>query len=223
LTAAVLSVALIGPFGLGRWRHRDGRHPHHPAPNAGLVLARAGASRALVLGTQLWQGALVAGGAATVGLLLAMALIDAHDSQLSPVLAAATALATLVLLGGATWSVARRSLGGLARDDSPVLRVAPRRLVVEATVVVIAVAATLLLRQRGLLLDEATGVTRFDPLLASVPVVSGLAAGSCSAASTRCRSASSAGSRRAAATSCRSSASGASADSPPRPACRCWC
>jgi putative ABC transport system permease protein len=178
LTASVLSVAAIGPFGLvgGAIAMLAILTIRRRTP--GLVLARSrGASRALVLGTQLWQGALVAGSAAIVGLLLAMALIDAHDSELSPFLAAAIALATLVLLGGATWSVARRPLGGLARDDPPVLRVAPRRLVVEATVVVIAAAATLLLRQRGLLLDEATGVTRFDPLLASVPVLSGLAAG----------------------------------------------
>ncbi|HEX5148322.1 MAG TPA: FtsX-like permease family protein [Candidatus Limnocylindrales bacterium] len=178
LTAAVLSVAAIGPFGLAggaiamlailavRRRARS------------LVLARSrGASRLLVLGTQLWQGALQAGSAAIVGLLLATALIAAYDSQVSPLLAAAIAVGSVILIGAATWAETRRPLGALARDDPPGLRVAPRRLVVEVTVVVIAAAATLLLRQRGLLLDEATGVTRFDPLLASVPVLSGLAAG----------------------------------------------
>ena len=77
----------------------------------------------------------------------------------------------------ASWPIARRPLGQLERDDTPVLRVAPRRIVIELTVVVVAVGATLLLRQRGLSVDPDGSVASADPLLASVPVLSGLAAG----------------------------------------------
>ena len=83
----------------------------------------------------------------------------------------------VLLLVGASWTTARRPLGQIERDDPPVFRVAPRRLVIELTIVVIAIAATLLLRQRGLTVGASDDEARFDPLLASVPVLAGLAAG----------------------------------------------
>jgi putative ABC transport system permease protein len=178
LSESVLSIAAIGPFGLAGGATAMVSILLVRRRRATLSLARGrGASGSLVLGTQLWEAILVAGGAALVGLLIAVSLIPARESPLSPALALAVGGTAILLLVGASWPTARRSLGQLERDDPPVLRVAPRRLVIEATIVFIAVAATLLLRQRGLTVGADGSATRFDPLLASVPVLSGLAAG----------------------------------------------
>jgi putative ABC transport system permease protein len=179
---AVLSIAVIGPFGLASGAMAMVAFLLVSRRRASLALARGrGASGSLVLGTQLWEALLVAGGAALLGLLLAMVAVDARASQLSPALAIAVAAAAALLLVGASWPAARRPLGQLERDDAPVIRVAPRRLVIEATIVFVAVAAALLLRQRGLSIGDAVGEAggdaRVDPLLASVPALSGLAAG----------------------------------------------
>jgi putative ABC transport system permease protein len=177
LAESVLSIAAIGPFALAAAalamvaillvRRR--------ATTLALVRVR-GASGSLVLGTQLWEAIILTGGAALAGLAAAVAVIPARASPLSVSLALAVALTATLLLVGASWTAARRSLGRLERDDAPVLRVPPRRLVIEGTIVGVAVAATLLLRQRGLTVgsDAAAGA---DPLLASVPVLAGLAAG----------------------------------------------
>ncbi|NJD28397.1 MAG: hypothetical protein FIA92_08875 [Chloroflexi bacterium] len=177
LSESVLSVAAIGPFGLagGAIAMLAILAVRRRTSSLGLARSR-GASGAIVLGSQLWLGALVAGSAAIAGLVLATTVIGARDSGLSPILATAVGSIAVALLGVATWSVTRRPLAAVDREDAPVLRVSPRRLVFEVTVVGIAVVATLLLQQRGLLIDEATGVIRFDPLLASVPLLGGLAA-----------------------------------------------
>jgi putative ABC transport system permease protein len=178
LSESILSIAVIGPFGLASGAMAMVAFLLVSRRRAMLALARGrGASGSLVLGTQLWEAVLLAGGAAVVGLLFATAIVDAKSSPLSAILAIAVAAAATLLLVGASWSVARRPLGQLERDDPPVLGVAPRRLVIEATIVFVTVAAALLLRQRGLTLDEAGGLARVDPLLASVPLLSGLAAG----------------------------------------------
>ncbi|MDP9468613.1 MAG: FtsX-like permease family protein [Chloroflexota bacterium] len=178
LSETVLSIAAIGPFGLAGGAMAMVATLLVRRRRATLALARGrGASGALVLGTQLWEAILLAGGASLLGLLIAVSVIPGRASPLSATLALATGGAAILLLVGASWATARRPLGQLERDDQPVLRVAPRRLVIEGTIVFIAVAATLLLRQRGLAVGEAGSVARFDPLLASVPVLSGLAAG----------------------------------------------
>jgi putative ABC transport system permease protein len=178
LSESVLSIAAIGPFGLAAGALGMVAILLVRRRRSTLALARGrGASGALVLGTQLWESVLIAGGAALVGLLLAILAVPGRDEPLSPTLAIAVGGAAVVLLVGASWPTARRSLGQLERDDAPVLRVPARRLVIEATVVGVAVAATLLLRQRGLTIGPAGTVAQVDPLLASVPVLSGLAAG----------------------------------------------
>ncbi|MGZ6300150.1 MAG: FtsX-like permease family protein, partial [Candidatus Limnocylindria bacterium] len=178
LSESVLSIAAIGPFGLAGGAMAMVAILLVTRRRAALALARGrGASGSLVLGTQLWEAIVLAGGASLVGLLIAVSVIPARASPLSPVLAMAVGGAAVLLLVGAAWPTARRPLGQLDRDDTPVLRVAPRRLVIEMTIVLIAVAATLLLRQRGLIIGPAGSVARFDPMLAAVPVLSGLAAG----------------------------------------------
>lgn len=178
LSESVLSIAALGPFGLAAGAMAMVAILLVRRRRATLALARGrGATGALVLGTQLWESTLIAGGAALLGLLLAVVLIPARDDPLSGLLAIAVAAVAVVLLVVASWPTARQSLGQLDRDDAPVLRVPPRRLVIEATVVGVAVAATLLLRQRGLSIGPAGSVANVDPLLASVPVLSGFAAG----------------------------------------------
>jgi putative ABC transport system permease protein len=174
----VLSIAAIGPFGLAGGAMAMVATLLVRRRRATLALARGrGASGSLVLGTQLWEAILVAGGASLLGLLVAVSVIPGRTSPLSATLAVATGGVAILLMVGASWAAARRPLGQLERDDQPVLRVAPRRLVIEMTIVFIAVAATLLLRQRGLTVGGTGSEARFDPLLASVPVLSGLAAG----------------------------------------------
>ncbi len=178
LSESVLSIAAIGPFGLASGAIAMVAILLVRRRRPTLALARGrGASGSLVLGTQLWEAILLAGGASLAGLLIAVSVIPARASALSPALAIAIGGAAVVLLVGANWPTASRPLGQLERDDTPLLRVAPRRLVIEMTIVFIAVAATLLLRQRGLTVGASDSVARFDPLLASVPVLSGLAAG----------------------------------------------
>ncbi|HYK95301.1 MAG TPA: hypothetical protein VE011_05455, partial [Candidatus Dormibacteraeota bacterium] len=178
LSESVLSIAAIGPFGLAAGAMGMVAILLARRRRATLALARGrGATGALVLGTQLWESTLIAGGGALLGLLLAVLLVPARDDPLSGLLAISVGAVAVLLLVGASWPTARQPLGQLDRDDAPVLRVPPRRLVIEATTVVVAVAATLLLRQRGLSIGPAGSVANVDPLLASVPVLSGFAAG----------------------------------------------
>ena len=189
LTETVLSIATIGPLGLAAGAMAMVALLLVQRRRAMLALARGrGASGALVLGTQLWESLLLAGGAALLGLVLALALVPGRGSPLSATLAIAVATIATGLLVGASWPTARRPLGNLERDDAPVFRVTARRLVIEATIVFLAIGATLLLRQRGLGGGLSTGgggaaagaagsAAPFDPLLAAVPVLAGLAAG----------------------------------------------
>jgi putative ABC transport system permease protein len=174
---SILAIAALGPFAVAAAALGTiaillvmRRRPAHA-----LTRGR-GAAGALVLGTQLWEAVLIAGSASLVGLLAALRLIPAHDDATSVAFALAVGAAAIVLLLGASWPSARQPLGQLERDDPPVLRVAPRRIVIELTIVGIAVGGVLLLRQRGLAAGS-DGTARFDPLLVAVPVLSGLAAG----------------------------------------------
>lgn len=178
LSESVLSIAAIGPFGLAGGAVAIVAILLVRQRRAALTLARGrGASGALVLGTQLWEAILFAGGAALVGLLAAMTIVVARASPLSPILAITVGALAVVIMVGASWPLARRPLGALERDDASVLRVPLRRLVLEMTIVAVAAGATLLLRQRGLTVETTDGLARADPLLASVPVLGGLAAG----------------------------------------------
>jgi putative ABC transport system permease protein len=189
LTETVLSIATLGPFGLAAGAIAMVALLLVRRRRPTLALARGrGASGLLVLGTQLWEGVLVTGTAALLGLGLAVWAVPARSSPLSVELAVAVAVLATFLLIAASWSTARRPLGNLERDDTPIRAVTARRLVVEATVVFLALAATLLLRQRGLAAPTAAGgagaatgasagTASINPLLAAVPVLAGLAAG----------------------------------------------
>jgi putative ABC transport system permease protein len=175
-TEAVLSVAAIGPFALATGavgmigillisRRR---------PNLELARGR-GASGALLLGAQLWEGLLLAAPAALAGWAAAVLLLPGRPSPAAALLGISVGAAAALALVLATWPAARRQYGANERDEAPALRASPRRLVLEATAVLLAVAGALLLRQRGLAIPGQ--LTRFDPFLAAVPVLTTLAVG----------------------------------------------
>ena len=226
LSESVLSIAAIGPFGLAGGalamvaillvRRRRGA----------LTLARGrGASGALLLGTQLWEASCSPEARRWSGCWLAVdvrrrtpqrALADSRDRGRRPRDAAAPR--------PRAGRLAVRPLGTLGRDDAPVLRVPPRRLVIEMTIVAIAAGATLLLRQRGLDAGDRrrprprgsaarlrAGARRAggrDRRAAPVPIA---------------RSAPSAGWLRGGAISSRCSACARSAACRPPRTCRSWC
>jgi putative ABC transport system permease protein len=175
---SVLSIAALGPLVLATGaiamlavlliRPRRGS----------LLLARGrGATGALLLGVQLIEALLIAGTAALLGWALATLVVPARDAPLSPILAAIVASISVLLLVAATWPAAQRPLTQLERDDPAVLRVSARRLVLEAAIVGLAVLAIVLLRQRGLTVGDVDQTVQFDPLLAAVPILCGIAAG----------------------------------------------
>jgi putative ABC transport system permease protein len=177
-TEAVLSIAAIGPFALAGGALGMVAILLITRRRRTLALARGrGASGRLVLGAELWEATVLTGAAALVGLVAALLVVPGRASAASPLLALGVAGAATALLVGATMPLALRPLGQLERDDPPALRVSPRRLVIEMTVVGIAVAGTLLLRQRGLTVGGSGSIVRFDPLLAAVPVLAGIAVG----------------------------------------------
>jgi putative ABC transport system permease protein len=178
LTEAILSFAAIGPLALAGAAVGLVGVLLVTRRRASLALARGrGASWRLVLGAQLWEATLLAGSAALAGFVAAEVAIPARDDPLSTWLTLAVGAVAVAVLVATSWPAARRPLGQLERDDPPILRVPPRRLVIELTIVGAAVAGAYLLRQRGLTASTSGDVARFDPFLAAVPVLGGLAAG----------------------------------------------
>ena len=177
---AVLSVAAIGPFSLAVGAIAMVAILLVVRRRPSLELARSrGASALLILAAQLWEATLLAGGAALIGLLLAVGIVPGRASNLSVWLALATGAAATLALVIATWPTVRRRLGGGGREDAAVLPTSPRRLVLELTGVGLAVVGVLLLQQRGLVIGTGRvgEVVRLDPFLAAVPVLAGLAMG----------------------------------------------
>ncbi|HSK52293.1 MAG TPA: FtsX-like permease family protein [Clostridia bacterium] len=176
---AVLSVAAIGPLALAAGAIGMLAVLLIARRRSALAIARSrGASTGLILGAQVWEGVLFAGAAAVAGLVAATIVVPGRASVLSVVLSIGTAAVAVALLVAATWPAVRRPLEPGGRDETPPVKLAPRRLVLELTAVGLAVAGILLLQQRGLTIDEGgRQVVRFDPFLAAVPVLAGLAAG----------------------------------------------
>jgi putative ABC transport system permease protein len=175
---SVLSIAALGPIVLAIGAIAMVAVLLIRPRRASLLLARGrGASTGLLLGVQLLEALLICGGAALIGWLLALYAVPGRESPLSAILAVAVAVVSTALLLAATWPAAQRPLTKLDRDDPAVLRVSPRRLVIEAAVVVLTILAIVLLRQRGLTIGDVGASVQFDPLLAAVPMLAGLAAG----------------------------------------------
>lgn len=178
-TEAVLWVAAMGPLSVAAGALGLVAVIIVGRRRAALALARGrGASASQLLAAQLWEGMLITVPAGLVGLLLAEAAIPSRPAAMSSIGAMLVALAVTALLLAATWPVARRARRDLERADAPVRRLAPRRIVIEATVVGIAVAAAWLLRERGLGGQRpAAASVGLDPFLAASPVLVGVATG----------------------------------------------
>jgi putative ABC transport system permease protein len=84
----------------------------------------------------------------------------------------AIVLAAGALLAGIALGPARRALAAKGRADVLVPRLSPLRMALEALVVIASLAGAYLLRRRGLSAEGG-----FDPYLAAVPVLVGLATG----------------------------------------------
>jgi putative ABC transport system permease protein len=135
-----------------------------------------GASSLQVLAVQVAEGVLIAAPAGLAGWTAAELTVGARTSNLSAWLVAGLVAATIVLVVAAIAGAARRPLGIAGREDIVLARPSPRRLALEGLVAVAAALGVYLLRRRGLesSSSEAGG---FDPYLAGVPVLLGLACG----------------------------------------------
>lgn len=136
----------------------------------GVSRAR-GASSLQVLAAQVAEGLLIAAPAGLLGWAAAVLVVDARGSSLSAWLALGLVVATVVLLVVTIAGVARRPLAPAERDDVVISRPSARRVALEGAVAVAAAGGVYLLRRRGL---EGAG-DGFDPYLAGVPVLLGLA------------------------------------------------
>lgn len=132
-----------------------------------------GASPRHLLAAQAAESFLIAAPAALLGWCLAVLLVDGRGSGLSAWLAFAIVAATVLLPVLAIAGTASRPLGARPREDVVTERPSARRLAVEGLIVLGAGLGVYLLRRRGLGSDTGG----FDPYLAGVPVLLGLACG----------------------------------------------
>ena len=162
LACALANIGLLAALTYTRRRTETG------------VSRTRGASSSQVLAAQAAEGLLIAAPAGFLGWLLAVAVVDGRTSGLSGWLALALVVATVALLVAAIVGVARRPLGPLGREEVVLGRPSPRRLALEGLVAAAAALGVYLLRRRGLGSDAVGG---FDPYLAAVPVLLGIACG----------------------------------------------
>jgi putative ABC transport system permease protein len=159
---ALANVGLLGALWYSRRRSET------------AVSRARGASSLQVLTSQVAEGLLIAAPAGLLGWAAAVLVVEARGSSLSGWLAFGLVTSTVLLLVASIAGVARRPLGPAERDDVVVSRPSTRRLALEAAVAVAAAGGVYLLRRRGLGSDADEG---FDPYLAAVPVLLGLASG----------------------------------------------
>ena len=176
---AVLTVAALGPFALAGAAIGMLAVLLGIRRRASTTLARArGASTGLLVLSQTLEAAVLIGAAAIAGYGLAITFVPGRATPLSAILAGAVALGAIAILVGSILPGLRRPIEIGARDVIPPIRLAPRRLVLEATAVGLAVAGVVLLQQRGLTIGPTgRSVVRVDPFLAAVPVLTGAAVG----------------------------------------------
>jgi putative ABC transport system permease protein len=159
LALALAVVALLG--GLAANRRGEA---------IALVRSRGGATWQ-VLGAEAVEGLTVATPAGALGYLAAAVAVGGRGAWLAFWLVLGIVVATAAILAAAASGAARRGLAARG-DDVAVGAVSPRRLALEGLVVGLALVGVYLLRRRGL--AEEGG---FDPYLAAVPLLLGLAAG----------------------------------------------
>ncbi len=143
-----------------------------------LLMRGRGASSWQILGTQAIEGLLLGLPVAIIGLALAAFLVRSRTNIYSLYATIGIVVVTILLLIIGLWPLARRNLGTFERPDVPMRSISVRRVALEVFVIVIAVLGIYLLRRRGLAGDSATATTGgFDPYLAAVPLLLGLATG----------------------------------------------
>ena len=171
--AAVIAIGAVGLFALALAvvALLGGLAASRRGESIALVRSRGGASWQ-VLGAEAVEGIAVALPAGVLGLLLAVLIVDGRSFVPSVLLVAGIVLATGGILAAAASGAERSGLTARGRDEVAVSAVSPRRLAVEAGVVLSSLVGVYLLRRRGLA-DE----NGFDPYLAAVPLLLALAAG----------------------------------------------
>jgi putative ABC transport system permease protein len=165
LACALANLGLLGALSYDRRRRETG------------VSRTRGASPLQMLAAQAAEGVLIAAPAALTGWAVAVLAIRARGSSLSGWLAVAIVTGTVLLLVAAIAGVARGSPTPAGRDDIVLARLSRRRLALEGLVVVAAGLGVYLLRRRGLDASGPGAARGFDPYLAGVPVLLGLACG----------------------------------------------
>lgn len=167
LAGVALSViALVSQF------IADRRRP------ATLLMRGRGASTRQIAVAQIVEGLLVSLPAAVVGYLVAVLVVSGRAARWSLLGALLVALCATLLLLFAHLPHARRALIIPVRGDGAGRRVGIQRIVLEGLLVVLAIAGAVVLRRRGLSSDSATtDQVGFDPYLAAVPLLVGLAVG----------------------------------------------
>lgn len=142
-----------------------------------LVRGRGGSVGQLT-GTQVVEGLLLTVPPALLGWLAASLVVGARYSVWSVWAVVAIVGMTTLLLVTAALPIVRRGLGAADRSDVPITRVSLRRVVLDVLVVALALVGVYLLRRRGLTGDSsADEINQWDPYLAAVPVLLGLATG----------------------------------------------
>jgi putative ABC transport system permease protein len=135
-----------------------------------IELARSrGGSLAQVLGAQAFEGLVVGLPAGAVGFALAVGAVEGRGAALAAILAAIVVLGATAVVVVTAIAPARHL--GPRRPEDVVVRASPRRLALEALVVVLAGLGVYLLRRRGLSPEGG-----FDLYLAAVPILLGVAA-----------------------------------------------
>ena len=144
-----------------------------------LELSRGrGASTAQVIGSAAAEGLLLTLPAAALAVLVAVLLLPTGQPRTSILAALAIALATTLLFVLAVVPTAVAAPRGPGRGSGGARRPSTRRLLLEGTVVVLAIAGAYLLRERGTSSVASVGTApASDPLIAAVPALAGLAAG----------------------------------------------
>jgi putative ABC transport system permease protein len=166
VTIGAAAVALIGLFVMQRRR-------------AALALGRArGASTGQLIGAVGLEGLALSVPPAIVAALIAAVVVPTGPTSLTVAGAATVAILTTLLLVAAGAPVAVAAPRGPGRDTTLVRRPGPRRIAIEALVVVMAIGGALLLRDRGVAGASSTGaLAGADPFIAAVPALAGIAAG----------------------------------------------
>lgn len=142
-----------------------------------LLRGRGGSSLQLTL-AQVIEGIALTIPPVLLGYVAAQLLVSARTNRWSLVAAAAVVVVSTAVMALVARSWFRRPLQEIEDGPARPRRTSARQIVLEVTVVALAVSGVILLRRRGISPEGATGEgSGFDPYLAAVPILLGLATG----------------------------------------------